>query len=271
MAKSSSLPRRHPLFQALVEKRNAMSAVILRDMRTRFFNHGLGFAVVPLWPLVHMSILIILHSAAGRGAPPYGNSAPLFFATGLIPTLAFMYVSRFMGYSLIMNKPMLSFPVVKISDILTARAFLEIIAAFVTLAVMFWILWVTGQDPIPYNLESAAIAYLASLWLAFGMGYLVGVVCLFLPLAATIYQLILITLYISSGSMFVASNLPDSISYPLSYNPLLECVEWMRSAFYQSYSDKLVSPSYIFYFGLIGLLIGLVLDRFWGRRFMEKF
>lgn len=69
-----------------------MGAVVLRDMRTRFFNHGLGFIVVPLWPLAHMGIIITIRSFVAHTAP-YGESVPLFYATGVIPTLTFIYIS----------------------------------------------------------------------------------------------------------------------------------------------------------------------------------
>lgn len=45
------------------------------------------------------------------------------FATGLLPCLTFMYVSRFMALSIVMNRPMLAIPAVKVLDILFARAF----------------------------------------------------------------------------------------------------------------------------------------------------
>ncbi|MEZ2218241.1 ABC transporter permease [Rhizobium sp. RCC_161_2] len=245
-----------------------MNAVILRDMRTRFFGHGLGFLVVPLWPFVHMSILIIIHSVTGR-VPPYGDSTPVFFATGLIPTLVFVYVSRFMVFSLMQNRPMLAFPVVQVSDIVMGRAFLEILAAFATLGLIFVVLWVMGQNPFPNDMEWAVCGYLATLWLAFGVGYCVGIMSMFFPMIVTAYNLTVIIVYITSGSLFVASDLPLSVSYYLSFNPVLECVEWMRASFYENYSDKLVSPLYVLSFATISLLLGLSLERCFRRTMLE--
>ena len=157
-----------------------MKAVMLRDMRTRFFNHGLGFLVVSLWPLAHMLILLLIYTIAGRQTP-FGNSLNVFFATGLIPTLAFMYISRFMSLSLILNRPMLLFPAVTVVDIMTARAFLEIIAAFITVVFMFLILWAMGDDPIPFSKEQAVYAFLATMLLSVGIGSLAGVIVMFFP------------------------------------------------------------------------------------------
>ncbi|CAN7684085.1 capsular biosynthesis protein [Rhizobium rhizogenes] len=246
-----------------------MIAVILRDMRTRFFNHGLGFMLVALWPLVHMGVLISIHTVSSHSAPLYGESAALFYATGLVPTLTFMYVSRFMGLSVIMNRPMLAFPEVKVLDVMMGRALLEIIASCITLTLIITILWALGQNPFPYDLNRAVGAYLATILLAYGCGTLIGVISLFMPFIVTLYQLTLITLYVSSGTMFVASNLPDPLSGPLSYNPVLVCVEWMRTAFYESYSDKLVSKEYVLAFGVVTLCLGLGVERLFRRQLLE--
>lgn len=246
-----------------------MNAVILRDMRTRFFNHGLGFAVVPLWPLVHMGILILMHTMTGRDAALYGDSTAVFYATGLVPTLTFMYVSRFMGFSLLTNKPMLSFPEVHVIDVMIGRAFLEIVAACITLFLIIVILWGLGQNPFPFDVERAVCAYLATVFLAIGCGTLVGVLSMFLPVMATVYALLLICIYISSGTMFIASNLPDELAIPLSYNPVVICVEWMRTAFFETYSDKLVSREYVLIFAIVTLCLGLGIERFFRRQMLE--
>ncbi|MBB4570850.1 ABC transporter permease [Rhizobium leucaenae] len=239
----------HTTIQAIARKKNVMNAVILRDMRTRFFNHGLGFAVVPLWPLVHMGVLILIHTMS-HGLPPYGESTAVFYATGLVPTLTFMYVSRFMGYSLIMNRSMLAFPEVQVFDVMIGRAFLEIVAACIMLFLIVGILWALGEKPFPFDLERAVCCYLATILLAVGCGTVVGVASMFMPIIVTAYALIIILLYVSSGTIFVASNLPDPLANALAYNPLLVCVEWMRTAFYETYSDKLVDQQYVLAWGI---------------------
>jgi capsular polysaccharide transport system permease protein len=268
VARMERRQRKNPLILALISKRNVMNAVMLRDMRSRFFNHGLGFMLVPLWPLVHMGVIIAIHAAVIHN-PPYGDSAPLFFATGLVPTLTFMYVSRFMGYSFVQNRAMLNFPAVKPLDVMLARGFLEVIGACITLTLIMTLLWIFGHNPWPINVERAVSAYLAIILLAFGCGAMIGVLSMFFPFILTIWQLSLIGIYISSGTMFVVSNLPDALSVPLSYSPVTESVEWMRTAFYESYSDKLVNPSYVISFGVTTLCLALLVERFFRRPMLE--
>lgn len=254
---------------ALRSKRNVLMAVILRDMRTRFFNHGLGYLVVILWPLAHLTVLITISWAIGRAAP-YGDSPPLFFATGLVPTLAFMYVSRYMAFSIVLNRPMMTMPIVKPLDIMVGRAVLELVAACATMAVVILILWLIGASPFPYSLEEAAKAYFSVLYLGVCFGFLAGVITSLFPIFATIYSLSLIVTYVSSGSMFVANRMPTQIGEALSYNPVLECVEWMRSAYFPTYSAQLVSVSYIYFVGGFVLVAALVLERLMRRQILER-
>lgn len=260
--------RNYGIISALKEKRNVMAAVVLRDMRTRFFNHGIGFLVVSLWPLAHIFILVIINASAGRQAP-FGESMSLFLATGLVPTLAFMYVSRFMSYSLILNRPLLQFPIVTVLDVMAARAFLEIVAAALTLLFVLMTITLLGVSPFPYNPSDAVCAYMATILLAVGIGSLAGVIVMFFEFFITIYALLTIIIYITSGTLFVASSLPDQISVPLSWNPVLGCVEWMRTAYFESYSNKLVNKEYVVLFGAISLLIGLTLERAFRRVMLE--
>ncbi|GLR48807.1 capsular biosynthesis protein [Shinella yambaruensis] len=259
---------RPPILDALREKRNVMTAVMLRDMRTRFFNHGLGFLIVSLWPLAHMLILIGVYTLFGRTAP-FGDSLRIFFLTGLIPTLTFMYVSRFMCLSLALNRPMLAFPVVKVLDIMAARALLEITAAFLTLFFAFTLLLLLGDNPFPRDPFQAFYGYLALLLLAIGVGSIAGVITMFFSFFATLYGLSMILVYILSGTLFVASALPESLVYPLSFNPVLHAVEWMRVAYYEGYSDRVLDKEYLIGFGVTSLCLGLLMERMLRRIMLE--
>jgi capsular polysaccharide transport system permease protein len=255
--------------EALRSKRNVMKAVILRDMRTRFFNHGLGFLIVSLWPVAHMLILLMIYSTTGRRTP-FGDSLYVFFATGLIPTLAFMYISRFMSFSLLLNRPMIAFPVVTVVDVIFGRAFLEVIAAFITLIFMFTIIYAIGDNPFPWNISEAVSAYLAVLILAVGVGVFTSVIVMFFPFFATMYSLILIVVYLSSGTLFVISSLPEVISKPLSYSPVVHAVEWMRVAYYPTYSTKILDKNYLLGFGISSLFIGLAIERVLRGKMLES-
>lgn len=260
MQKRGERRRRMSFLEAARQKRYVMGSVILRDMRTRFFNHGLGFIIQCLWPLVHMLVIILINTFAGRSAP-YGESPMLFFAVGVIPVLTFSYISRFMSYSILVNRSMLSFPAVTVTDVLFGRAALEVLAGFVTIFLMWIFFTFAGIAPYPIDPTQAVLAYLSTVLLAVGIGSIAGVITSFFPMFATAYSLMNILIYLSSGAVFVTPNLPDQIAIPLSYLPVVQCVEWLRWAYFDGYSDRLLDRGYLLGFGLGALFIGLASER----------
>lgn len=245
---------------ALKQKWRVMHAVMLRDLRSRYFNHGLGFFIVILWPLAHLSVLLAIYMMLDRRSP-YGDNLYLFFATGLIPTLSFMYVSRFMAMSLNMNQTMLSLPVVRANDILFGRALLETLAACIMAFLTLGLLLLLEVDPVPADIVAAVAALGATLLLAIGTGMIIGVLAQLFPFILTFYFLATIALYLLSGTLFVASFLPSDIAYALSWNPVLHGTEWMRSAYYPGYPTQVLDRSYMVGCAIVAFFLGLLLER----------
>src|SRR5579883_3485381 len=135
-------------------------ALMLRDIKTRFGGTELGFLLAIAWPLSHILILLILYQGIGR-SPPYGDSVALWFATGIVPFMAFNYMSRNIMLGIFLNKPLLSFPVVKTMDILFARAIVEVLSAGIVILVLFAIFLAFGIDFMPRDITQASLALLA--------------------------------------------------------------------------------------------------------------
>lgn len=127
-----------------------------------------------------------------------------------------------------------------------------------------------GDYPYPNDPGDAVLAYMATILLALGVGTIVGVISQFLPMFATVYALMTIIIYISSGALFVTSSFPDQIAVPLSYFPIVQCVEWMRVSYFENYSDRLLSREYLVWFGATSLMLGLLLERLLRRVVMES-
>jgi len=85
----------------------------------------------------------------------------------------------------------------------------------------------------------------------------------------TIYASSMIIVYILSGTLMVVSALPEAVIYPLSFNPVLHAVEWMRTAYYEGYSDRVLDKEYLIGFGLTSLCLGLLMERMFRRIVLE--
>lgn len=237
-----------------------MMAVMLRDMRTRFFNHGLGYLVVVIWPLAHLMLIITLYTVMGRRAP-FGDDLFVFFGSGLVPTLSFMYVSRQMVTSILMNRPMLSFPAIKPTDILFGRAVLEALGSFLMAGSVMLIFSLMGTQVVPHDIPQAVAALCATIYLAISVGFLVSLIAVVLPATAMIYMLFVLVIYLTSGTLFVPSLMPQQAISVLSWNPVLHGVEWMRAAYFLGYPTQVLDKFYMLSFASVAMLAGLVIER----------
>ena len=265
MSSDVNITKRHynesvSLKDALQKKINVMHAVILRDIRSRYFNHGLGFLIVPLFPTAHLVLLLVFYTVIGRDAT-FGDDTRLFFATGLMPALSFMYVSRFMSISLLSNKSMMAFPIVRLLDIVIARAFLEIIGIIIATVFIICILLANGSDPWPRDLAQAGIGMLLIFITSIGVGIIASVITAIVPVFALIYALSMIIIYLTSGAPIYLHSMPSQVLDVVSWSPAFQAVEWVRSAYYLGYPDHYLNKTYLVGFAVGSLAIGLLMER----------
>jgi capsular polysaccharide transport system permease protein len=247
-------------FEVLRVQGHVLRAVMLRDVRTRFFGTALGFIVMILWPLTHIVALLLIYTGMGRVAP-YGQSVALWFATGVIPFMAFSYVSRFCVLGIVTNKPLLTLPIIRVTDIMFARVILEILSAVIVVIVMMISFWVCGIDFNPIDIIEAVKAFAAAVLLGVGFGIFHSIIAAFLPMWFTAYSLATIVFWIASGVFYVPDALPERAVYWMSYNPILQCVEWMRSAYYEGYGVHILDRNYTIAWAVGSVFAGLVLER----------
>lgn len=253
------------LESAFTTQARVLGALMLRDMRTRFGRSHWGFLIAVGWPFAH--IFMIVGIMVFRGLPtPLGYSVTLFVTTGLVPFIGFMYMSRKLMESILQNKPLLFFPHVKTTDILIARSIVEVVVFFASSILCFVLVFILGIDPLPAYPVEALMALLGTIVVSLGIGSINACIISFFVPYAMGYVLFIIGLYSLSGVFFVPEYLPPQVFDILSWNPLMHCVIWFRSAFYPGYGVN-VEKAYIFTCGFALLAIGLLLDRFIVRRY----
>ncbi|BCH59802.1 ABC transporter permease [Agrobacterium vitis] len=245
---------------ALNEKFNVMHAVIMRDIRSRYFNHGLGFLIVPLFPVAHILLLLGVYHVTGKTSE-FGDDLQLFFATGLLPVMTFMYVSRFMSISLVANKSMMAFPVVRLLDIVLARAFLEFIGIVIAFMLIYFYLVFTGTNPVPAYPSEALTAFFFTVILSIGFGITASVISAIVPIFPMIYGFSMVIFYLTSGAPIYLHTFPQQALYGCSWNPVFQAVEWVRSAYYLGYPTEYVDKQYLIGFAIGSVCFGLILER----------
>jgi capsular polysaccharide transport system permease protein len=105
--------------------------------------------------------------------------------------------------------------------------------------------------------------------LGLGTGVINAIIAAAFPMWVTGFTLIILFLWLTSGVFFIAHALPESLRYPLSFNPVVHFVEWMRAAYYEGYGDSYLDKYYVIGYGAFCLCFGLLLERLVRGRLLQ--
>ncbi|WP_036284064.1 ABC transporter permease [Methylocystis sp. ATCC 49242] len=253
----------------LAHFRHLVSAVLLQDMRSRFGASYLGYLIAIAWPLTHMGFITAAYFLRTQVAP-VGDSPTMFVATGVVPYILCFYPARTMALAIAQNRQLLNIPVLKPFHILLTRCVLEILNAMVVLALFLFVLYMFDVDIMPNDLVEAAKAIGAAVFLGIGLGFLnVILTAIFGSFFMTFFVLVMIGLYLMSGVFIPTWMMPEQMREYAIYNPLLNVVEWLRSAYYTSYDAELINKPLVLYVAGICLALGLVGERYVRGRFFR--
>ena len=248
--------------KALIIQARVIGAIILRDMRTRFGRSHLGYLIAIIWPLAHAFFILLAYTLANRVAP-IGGDPVVFVSTGVIPYIMCFYPARMMTFSVESNKALLLFPIIRVSDIIFGRAILEFLTAAVVAVVFSIILVIAFNVNIsPISNIDALTGVLASMYFGVCMGFVNTLIMSIFKMWNAVQIIFMLIMYLSAGVLFVPSSLSSEMQDILWFNPLLHCVEWLRSAFYEGYGDELLSKSYLIGVSTLLLFFGLMGERF---------
>jgi len=246
--------------QALSVQGRVISALTLRETRSRYGNRKLGFFWAFFEPLAHVAVFVAIFSFMSRTSP-IGDNIGLFILTGIIPFQLFSNIVNNIMSGLTVNKALLGYPQVMPLDIIISRVAIE----FVSIALVFIVCLILASnfgisikiDNFLQMMEPVALLVL----LATGIGMINLSITLSMPSYANIYSALARPLYFMSGIFFTMDFLsPDVLGF-LSYNPLLNIIEWFRTGFYTSFDSSLYDKEYTVTVSLIIFFIGLLIER----------
>jgi capsular polysaccharide transport system permease protein len=246
--------------EALQIQSRVIGALVLRDMRTRFGRTFFGYVVIVGWPLSHLFVMMGIYLLMQRVAP-IGTSLPVFLATGILPYILCLYPGRMIMVCLAQNHALLYFPIVKPIDVVLGRGILEIVTAFWVTTIFALSLYIFGVDIAPLHYQEAIQAVIVTIFFGFSYGFIGAILFKLMRAWIAPHLLILVLMYVTSGVFFVPTNLPEGIQNIIWYNPLMHCVEWLRSAYYDDYGYGMLDRGYVIGFATVLFVVGLITER----------
>lgn len=255
----ATLPRGE-LTRGLMAQLRVVHALALRETRTRFGQNKLGYVWALLEPLFWIGTFAGLFEVADRGTPG-GMAIVPFLATGVVTYELVMKTANKGSQAINGNKALLFYPQVQTLDLILARGALEL----ATYAVVFALIIGGWAFTVPRVRIDDLLVLMNGLLLAGLLGMGLGLVlCGLNVLSPTVERIrgpLFRPLFWVSGLFFTAESLPKQVRDMLLYNPILHCIEMVRTGFFPDYHARHAEPMYVGAWILGLFFFGLTLER----------
>ncbi|MCF3974749.1 ABC transporter permease [Paracoccus salsus] len=235
-----------------------IGALVLREMSTTYGRSAGGYFWAIAEPVGGIVLLTMIFSLGFR-TPPIGTNFAIFYATGVVPFVAYMSISGKSAQAIRYSKSLLAYPAVTFADALIARIFINTVTQVLVAYLVFTgILMMQETRTDPQILEIVQ-GFAMMLVLASGVGVVNCFLFAAFPWWQSFWAILTRPLFIVSCIFFIFDDVPEPYRSYLWYNPLIHIVGQMRKAFFPSYAGDYVSQIYVFAVGLGLFAIGLAL------------
>ena len=236
----------------------AVSALILREMSTRYGRSPGGYAWAILEPLGGVLILGLGLSLLIR-TPSLGTNFFLFYATGFLPFTIYQNLALMVGRSINFSRPLLFYPAVTWVDAVLARFILNSLSGILVTYILLAAILALADTQTVLDLIPILISIGLAMLVGLGMGVLNCALIGLFQSWEMIWSIATRPLFLASGVMFLYEDMPPAVQDILWYNPLMHVTGYMRMGFYPMYSPNYLSPIFTIGFGMITLAFGLIL------------
>lgn len=257
--------RKRPRYSAA----RTIGALILREMNTSYGRSPGGYIWAVVQPAGGIAILVVIFSVGFR-SPPLGTNFAMFYATGLLPFMAFMDVAGKIGQSLNYSKPFLAYPRISFMDAIIARFILNYLTQLLVSYLLFAAILLLYETRTTLEMGRIAMAYAMVGSLGFGIGVLNCFLMSQFRVWQQVWSILMRPMFIISGIFFMYETIPEPIRSYLWYNPLMHVAGEMRAAFYVSYGGDYVSPGYVFAISILTSAFGLLFLRRYHRDILHS-
>ncbi|WP_045465106.1 ABC transporter permease [Vibrio hyugaensis] len=249
------------LRQALRVQGRVLYALILREALAKYGKSHIGYLWALIEPLAQVLVLVGIFSALGRQSPVGGDLA-VFFTTGIVPWIIYSSISARLSGAVGANQALLSFPHVTPFDTLMGRALLESTTMLVVFALIVVSLQLMGKAMAVYDLFHVLMGLLVLIIFSSGVGMVNSAIRIYFDSWEKLFNALNRPLYFMSGIFFTAASLPPQAREYLQWNPIFQCVEWIRSGFFSTYQNTYINYNYAVASAAATFLIGLALTQY---------
>lgn len=235
------------------------NALFLREALTRLFSSRGAWFWLFFEPVFHIAYLMVLFSVV-RVRSIGGFETAIWIMVGMVGFFMFRRTGIQVLNAINANQALFAYRQVKPIDTLLVRGVLEGMMMVLIAAILFMVSALLGYSVIPDDALIVLVAFWGLWLLGMGYGLVSSVVTKLVPDLKSIFNLIMMPMYIISGVIFPLSAVPMPYRDWLMLNPVAHGLEAVRLGFASTYyAVPGLSMSYMFGFALVSIFLGLAL------------
>ncbi|WP_226638551.1 ABC transporter permease [Novosphingobium profundi] len=248
------------LLRSLNIERRVVSALLMREVLTRYGRHNIGFLWLFVEPMLFTVGVATLWSLLSSF---HGSDLPIvdFAMTGYSCVLVWRNViSRAIG-AIEPNLALLHHRNVKPFDIMLARALLEVIGAGMSFFILTLLFYAIGWSGLPEDILKVLGGWILLAWLGCSAGILLGAMAFFSEIVDKIWHPMAYIMFPISGAAFTVDALPSQFQNVVLWIPMVSGTELVREGFFGSRYHAHYDVFYVIAVCTLMTLLGLALTR----------
>ncbi len=244
-------------------------ALMLREMSTRYGRTPGGYIWAVLEPVAAILFLSLGFSLLLR-SPSLGTSFILFYTSGFLILQLYNNISNPVSRCINFSRPLLRYPAVNWMDSMIARLLLNTLTNITIMVILLTLIIASLDVSTSFDLPPMIQACLLTILVGFGVGALNCVLIGLFPVWDVIWSILTRPLFIASGVIFIYEDLPTVAQNILWYNPLMHLTGLFREGIYPTYTPVYIDLTYVLFFSMISLTLGLILTRRYNRVILNR-
>jgi len=236
-------------------------ALMLRETKTRYGEHKLGFLWAIIEPLIMVAVFVGIFSTI-RSDSPGGMPLVPFMLSGIVPFTLFRDTMGQMQGAIALNRMLFAFPQVTTFDVIIARGLLEILLIGGVFILLLVGIDIAGWDIRVERPLGVLAACLLLGMMGMGLGFVFASILPIMPSMRQISSAVLgRPLFLGSGIFFIAESVPAPVRDYLLYNPLMHILELLRSSFFYEFESAYGDWTYATTWSVCTLAFGLLVHQ----------
>jgi capsular polysaccharide transport system permease protein len=235
-----------------------ISALMMREMQTRFGATRLGYLWAIVDPAIQVLTFWVLYLVLGRERI-YGVPYALFVGVGVLAFILFRQSVERAVSAISSNQGLFFYRQVHPSDTVIARTAVEVLIVLALVALGALLAWLFEATWKVADVSLVIIAFGLLVLMSTGAALVTAVVSAYSDSAGKVLQILLRAMYFVSCVFYPLSAIPQDYRGWVAANPVSQAIELIRVGLFSSYVDADTNLPYLFACSAGLFLLGMAL------------